>query len=94
MSPTGRYAIIYWKNLNKDRVSVKVFDDEQEMVNFAESRREQRYVILVGEMVALKYGEKVYKVRNYGAYPYFKWLYKLIGLFLIGVIIFLILSWK
>jgi hypothetical protein len=50
---------------------------------------------MVGEWVSVdKEGIKTYRMKNYGAYPYFQVFYKLIGLILIGIIIFLILSWK
>jgi hypothetical protein len=94
MNPTDKYAIIFWKNINRDKFSVRTFEDEQEMVDFAEQCRMERYGTMVAERVNVRNGEEVYKVRNYGAYPFFKHLYKLIGLFLIGLIIFLILSWK
>ena len=95
MSQTGRYAVIYWKGLKNDNVLVKEFNDEQEMVDFAETQKIRRYGVLVGEITSVgKNGEKTFKVRNYGAYPIFKRWYKYFGLFLIGLIIFLILSWK
>lgn len=95
MSPTGRYVVIYWKNLSRDSVLVMTFLDEQEMVTFAESQRLSGYTTLVGEVISVsRNGEKTFKLKKYGAYPYLKYWFKFFSLFLISLIIFLILSWK
>lgn len=95
MSPKGRYAIIFWKKLNKDKVNVREFDNEGDLMSFAKQTRSHGYATIVCE---LKYtsraGEKTYKVWNFGAYPFFRNWYKYVGLFLIGMIICLILTWK
>ena len=95
MSPTGKYVIIYWKKLNKDEVSVRTFEDEQDMVDFAESKKSIGYATIVGETTYVESDGKMrFEIRNYGAYPFFKNWYKYLGLFLISLIIFLILTWK
>jgi hypothetical protein len=95
MSQSGRYAVVYWKGLRKNDIKVCQFEDEQDTTAFAEEKRESGFGVMVGEWVSVdKEGIKTYRMKNYGAYPYFKVFYKLIGLILIGIIIFLILSWK
>jgi len=95
MSQTGRYAVFYWKGLRKNQIKVCQFEDEQDTTSFAEERRLSGYAVMVGEWVSEdRLGGKTLQMRNYGAYPYFKVFYKIIGLILIGIIIFLILSWK
>jgi len=95
MSQSARYSVIYWKGLRKNDIKVCQFEDEQDTTAFAEEKRESGFGVMVGEWVSVdKEGIKTYRMKNYGAYPYFKVFYKLIGLILIGIIIFLILSWK
>ena len=95
MSLTDRYVVIYWKGLRKNQVKVCGFEDEQDTTAFAEERRLSGWAVMIGEWQSVdKDGAKTYRMRNYGAYPYFKVFYKRIGLILIGIIIFLILSWK
>ena len=95
MNPTGRFAVIYWKNLSSDNVSVMTFADEQDMMHFAEARRLSGYTTLIGEVLYInREGAKTFKLRKYGAYPYLKYWFKFFSLFLISLIIFLILYWK
>lgn len=90
-----KYAVVYWKNLSRDCVLVMTFSDEEEMVTFAESQRLSGYTTLVGEIVSIsRNGEKTFKFKKYGAYPYLKYWFKFFSLFLISLIIFLILYWK
>jgi hypothetical protein len=95
MSLTDRYVVIYWKGLRKNQVKVCEFEDEQDTTDFAEDKRMSGNAVMIAEWQSVdRDGAKTYQLRNYGAYPYFKVFYKLIGLILIGIIIFLILSWK
>jgi hypothetical protein len=90
-----KYAVIYWKNLDKDNITTKGFDDEHEMVDFVESKRISGYAVMVGEesYVNVK-GEKTYKMRPFGAYNFFKRIYGYVGIFLVVIIILIILMWK
>lgn len=95
MIETHKYAVVFWKNLSRDSVSVMTFTDEQEMVNFAEAQRFSGYSTFIGEITYInRNGEKTFKLRKYGAYPYLKFWFKFFSLFLISLIIFLILYWK
>ena len=95
MSQKSKLALIYWKTLDKDNVSVREFDNEHDLLEFAESKRKSGHATLVCELNYCSMdGEKTYKLRNYGAYPFFKNWYKYVGLFLISMIICLILTWK
>ena len=95
MSPTGRYAIVFWKGLSKDNVAIRDFNDEQEMTTFAENLKMSGYAVLVGEVIHVaRSGEKTFKLRKYGAYPVIKNWYKYFGLFLVALVIVLILAWK
>jgi hypothetical protein len=95
MSQSARYSVIYWKGLRRTDIKVCQFEDEQDTTAFAEEKKESGYAVMVSEWQSVdKWGIKTYRMRNYGAYPFFKVLYKIIGLILIGIIIFLILSWK
>jgi hypothetical protein len=95
MNPTGRFAVVFWKNLSNDNVSVMTFTDEQDMIHFAEDKRLSGFTTLIGEVVHVnRDGVNTFKLRKYGAYPYLKYWFKFFSLFLISLIIFLILYWK
>ncbi len=91
----GRYAVIYWKNLNKDKITVKEFDDEAEMVEYAENKKLSGYgVIVADESSQNMMREKSYIVRHYGAYFIFRYLAIYFGLILIVLIIVIFLMLK
>ena len=91
-----KYAVIYWKSLEKNNITIKQFDDEQEMVEFVESKRMGGYAILIGEENYLNTkGEKTYKIRpTAAAYHFFKRIYAYVGIFLVIIIFLIILLWK
>jgi hypothetical protein len=90
-----KYAVIYWKSLEKNNITTKQFDDEQEMVEFVESKRMGGYAILIGEENYLNAkGEKTYKIRPTAAYHFFKRIYAYVGIFLVIIIFLIILLWK
>lgn len=91
----SKYAVVYWKHLNKDMVNVKEFTDEAEMVEFAESKKISGHGVLVTEKSHSKIGgEKVYTVRHYGAYFVFKYLAIYLGIILIVLTFLIILFFK
>jgi hypothetical protein len=90
-----KYAVIYWKNLDKNNITTKQFDDEQEMVEFVESKRLSGYGIMVAEeSYKNSKGEKTYQMRPFGAYKFFKRIYVYVGIFLVIIIFLIILLWK
>lgn len=95
MSPTGKFAVVFWKKLSSDSVSVMTFADDNDMMHFAEEKRLAGFTTLVGEIVYInRDGVKTFKLKRFGAYPYLKYWFKFFSLFLISLIIFLILCWK
>jgi hypothetical protein len=93
----SKYAVVYWKNLKKDQINIKEFSDEAEMVEFAEEKKVSGYGILVAQISHNTIsGEKVYEVRNYGAYVVFKHIAIYLGLILtlLGVFVFLYFKGK
>ena len=93
----SKYVVIYWKSLRKDQILIKEFSDEAEMVDFAETKKIGGYGVLVAEPSHNTIGgEKVYLMRNYGAYFVFKHIAIYLGLILslLGVFVFLYFKGK
>lgn len=91
----AKYVVVYFKNLNRDSVLSKDFDDEQELTSFVEDKRDDGYSILVGEASYLGInGEKAFKMRKYGSYALFKYVHIYLGIILFAFSICLILFYK
>jgi hypothetical protein len=90
-----KYAVIYWKTLNKNNITLKEFEDEREMEEFVEEKSISGYGVIVSEenFVNAK-KEKIYKIRPTSTYNFFKKIYIYVGIFLVTIIFLIILLWK
>ena len=91
----SNYAVVYWKNLSKDKISIREFTDEAEMVEFAEEKKVSGHGVLVTEKShsTIK-GDNVYSVWHYGAYYVFRYLAIYLGIILIVLFFLIILIFK
>lgn len=88
----SKYAVVYWKNLNKDKITIREFDDESEMVEFAEEKKVAGNGVIVSEKNFMTMGgEKVYTLRHYGAYYIFRYMAIYFGIILITLTFFIFL---
>lgn len=89
-----KYVVIFWKNLYKNNVSMRSFEDEHDLANFVESKSDTRYNIIVGESVMTNsQGDKIYRIKPFGVYQFFKKIYFFISVFLFLILISIILIW-
>jgi hypothetical protein len=90
-----KYAVIYWKSLDQNNITLKEFEDEKEMGDFVEAKSISGYgVIVCEENFVNSKKEKVYKIRPTPTYNFFKKIYIYVGFFLVTIIILIILLWK
>jgi len=91
----SKYAVVYWKSLGNDKITLKEFDDEAEMVDFAEQKKIAGYGVIVAESSHQNLRrEKTYTIWHYGAYFFFRYAAVYFGVILIVLIFVLFLFLK